>query len=280
MTYENLPIKVAILDMYEGVENQGMRCLREILNQFSEMYGRDIVRDEFNVRQQMELPDLSYDIYLSSGGPGSPLDSKDSEWENNFFAWIKKAHDFNNEDKNIVKKQIFFICHSFQLACRYFNVAEVSKRKSTAFGVFPIHYLADASKDSIFTGLTDPFYVVDSRDYQVTQPKHNKLKTIGGKILAIEKSRPHVPLERAIMSIRFNENMVGTQFHPEADAMGMSMYLQKPERKKIVVENHGEEKWKSMIEQLGDPDKIAHTYAHILPNFLSNAVRKMNVVAV
>lgn len=280
MNYENKPIRVAILDMYEGVENQGMRCLREILNQFAELHGRELIRDEFNVRQLTELPDLSYDIYLCSGGPGSPLDSEGSHWENAFFSWIKDAEAFNDAEENIIKKQVFFICHSFQLACRYFDIAEVSKRKSTAFGVFPIHYLADANHDPVFTGLTDPFYAVDSRDYQVTQPKHNKLKKIGGKILAIEKIRPHVALERAIMSIRFNENMIGTQFHPEADAIGMSMYLQRAERKTIVVENHGEEKWKSMIEHLGDPDKIVHTYEHILPNFLNNAVRKMELVEV
>ena len=273
-------MKVALLDMYEGVENQGMRCIREVLNQFAEFNGLDLQRDEFEVRQKNELPDLSYDIYISSGGPGSPLDSKGTGWENSFFDWIQNIIDFNNDDSNVVKKSVFFVCHSFQLACRFFEIAEVSKRKSTAFGVFPIHYLKDANCEIIFDGLTDPFYAVDSRDFQVTAPKLNRLKEIGGKILAIEKARPHVALERAIMSIRFNENMVGTQFHPEADATGMSMYLQKPERKKIVVENHGEAKWESMIEQLRDPDKILHTYEHILPNFLKDAVNKMELVEV
>ncbi len=278
-SYGSEPIRVAILDMYEGVENQGMRCIREILNQFADLHGRELVRDEFNVRQHNELPDFSYDIYISSGGPGSPLDSEGSIWENAFFDWIKSVEYFNASDANVVKKPVFFICHSFQLACRYFNVAEVSKRKSTAFGVFPVHYLADAGLDPIFTGLTDPFYAVDSRDYQVTKPIHNTIKNMGGKILAIEKNRPHVPLERAIMSIRFNEFMVGTQFHPEADAVGMSMYLQRPERKQIVVENHGEEKWESMIQQLSDPDKILHTYSHILPNFLNAAVKNVEMAS-
>lgn len=278
--YENGTLRVAILDMYEGAENQGMRCLREILNQFAEYHSLELVRDEFNVRQHNELPDFSYDIYLSSGGPGSPLDSKDSVWENSFFDWIQKAEKFNADPSNVLKKPVFFICHSFQLACRYFDVAEVSKRKSTAFGVFPIHYLADAGFDPIFKGLTDPFYAVDSRDYQVTKPNHNNIKIMGGKILAIEKHRPHVPLERAIMSIRFNDFMVGTQFHPEADAFGMSMYLQRPERKQIVVENHGEEKWASMIDQLSDPDKILHTYAHILPNFLNDAIKSFSMATI
>jgi homoserine O-succinyltransferase/O-acetyltransferase len=273
-------MRVALLDMYEGVENQGMRCIREILNQFAEYNNLELTRDEFDVRLHKTLPDLSYDIYISSGGPGSPLDSKGSDWENAFFNWIEEMVAYNNNESNVVKKSVFFVCHSFQLACRYFNIAEVSKRKSTAFGVFPIHYLTDAKTETIFNGLTDPFYAVDSRDYQVTAPRHNRIKEIGGKILAIEKARPHVPLERAIMSVRFNDYMVGTQFHPEADATGMSMYLQIPARKEIVVKNHGEEKWQSMIDQLGDPDKILHTYEHILPNFLKEAVSRMEVVEV
>lgn len=39
----------------------------------------------------------------------------------------------------------------------------------------------------IFEGLKDPFYAVDSRDYQVTEPNHNKLHEMGASILAIEK---------------------------------------------------------------------------------------------
>jgi hypothetical protein len=42
-----------------------------------------------------------------------------------------------------------------------------------------------------------------------------------------------------------------------------------------VIDNHGEEKWESMIEQLNDPDKIMWTYAHVLPNFLSIAHKQL-----
>ena len=103
---------------------------------------------------------------------------------------------------------------------------------------------------------------------------------MGATILAIEKERPHIHLERAIMAVRFNDYMIGTQFHPEADAVGMSMYLQTEEKKKTVVENYGQEKWASMIEQLNDPDKIVFTYEHILPNFLQIAVQGLQPVEV
>ncbi len=137
--------------------------------------------------------------------------------------------------------------------------------------------MQQSHEEIIFEGLKEPFYAVDSRDYQITAPNHNAIQKMGGSILALEKARPHVPLERAIMAIRFNENMIGTQFHPEADAQGMLLHLQTDAKKQTVVENHGLEKWKSMIEHLNDPDKIMHTYAHILPNFLTTSVNKMEL---
>ena len=277
---ERSMFRIAILDMYEGFENQGMRCIREILNQYAELNHLDLHVDEFEVRIKREAPGLDYDVYISTGGPGSPLESKGSKWEDVYFDWFDKIEKYNNKPSNVIKKHVFFICHSFQVLCRHLNVAIVSKRKSTAFGVFPIHLLPDASNETIFTGLKNPFYAVDSRDYQVTEPNHNKLAEMGATIIAIEKARPHVPLERAIMAIRFSDNMIGTQFHPEADAIGMSLYLQTPDRKKTVVENHGLEKWESMIDQLDDRDKIMYTYAHILPNFLNDAVNRMQLVEV
>jgi GMP synthase-like glutamine amidotransferase len=270
--------KVAILDLYEGQANQGMRCIREIVNQFGEFNNLDLVMEEFEVRINQQLPDLSYDVYISSGGPGSPLESEGTEWEKKYFDFIAQLTAYNEDPSHAVKKHVFFICHSFQLACRFFAVAEVSKRKSTAFGVFPIHLLKWGKAERVFHGLKDPFYSVDSRDYQVLHPKTEMLHKMGGEVLAIEKERPHVPLDRAIMAVRFNKYMIGTQCHPEADAIGMTMYLQREDKKKTVIENHGEEKWKSMIEHLNDPDKILWTYSHILPNFLSIAVEQLQNV--
>lgn len=275
-----MKLRIAILDLYEGAANQGMRCIREIINQFAEISQIDLHYAEYEVRIEKQVPGMDYDIYISSGGPGSPLDSIGSEWEKVYFNWLEKIEKFNNNEANLIKKQVFFICHSFQLACRHYEIAEVSKRKSTSFGVFPIHSLSDAEYEPIFGGLNDPFYAVDSRDFQVIKPMHNKIKKMGATILAIEKNRPHVPLERAIMAIRFNEHFIGTQFHPEADAIGMSLYLQTPEKKETVIANHGEAKWQSMIDHLNDPDKIMSTYAHILPNFLNNAVSKMELITV
>lgn len=222
-------IRVALLDLYEGQVNEGMRCIRDILQQYGKAHGINLAVAEFDVRLKRELPDLHHDIYISSGGPGSPL-ATDAEWEGLYFNWIQHIEQYNQGAQG-PKKHVYFICHSFQLAVRYFKVAHVTKRKSTAFGVFPVHMLPDGKDEPIFTGLPDPFYAVDSRNFQVVEPDQEQLTRIGASILAIEKERPHVPLERAIMGLRFNDYMVGTQFHPEADAPGMSRYLQRDDKK-------------------------------------------------
>jgi hypothetical protein len=69
--------------------------------------------------------------------------------------------------------------------------------------------------------------------------------------------------------------MIGTQFHPEADAVGMTMYLQREDKKQTVISGYGEAKWKSMIEHLNDPDKIIWTYSHIIPNFLKMTIGQL-----
>lgn len=275
---EKRSVKVAILDLYDGFANQGMRCIRAILKEWAEMNDLDVQSTEFDVRQKDELPDTSFDIYISSGGPGDPLKSRFEDWDIAWSRWLDNIVRWNKNPSTTQKKHVFFICHSFQLACRYFNAGIVCKRKSNSFGVFPMHML-DAGKDeAVLNGLKDPFYAVDSRDFQVIQPNHQLLNEMGASILCIEKSRPHVPYERAVMGIRFNEYMIGTQFHPEADATGMSVHLQTEEKRQSVIENHGEEKLNNMLEHLSDPDKILWTYSHIIPNFLNQSIEQLQEV--
>lgn len=272
---EKQTVRIAILDLYEGVENQGMRCLREIVNQYGDINHLNINLKVFDVRLKNEIPDMSWDIYISTGGPGSPIESEGKEWDNLYINWVETVEDFNNNPENYQKKYVFLICHSFQLASRHYKIARLSKRHSTSFGVFPMHLLEEGKIEPVFDGMADPFYAVDSRDYQVTEPDLDRMRELGAKILCIEKERPHLPFERAIMGVRFSEYCIGTQFHPEADATGMSIHLQTPDKKESVIKNYGQKKWDSMIAQLNDPDKILWTYTHVLPNFLDIAVESL-----
>lgn len=263
------PLKIAILDLYNNVPNEGMRCIIKLIDEFRETEQINIETTIFNVRANNEIPDLSFDIYFSSGGPGSPLESTEA-WETPYFEFIDSVFEYNKYEES-AKKYMFLICHSFQLVSRHLGIGKITKRKSTAFGVFPVNQIDKNIKEELFEGLPEPFYVVDSRDYQLVSPNQKRIKELGITVLRMEKERPHVNLERAIMAIRFSDEVFGTQFHPEADGIGMLNYLSGEEKKKVVIKTHGLEKYNDMIDKLDDPDKILLTESIIIPKFLKKA---------
>lgn len=261
-----------MLDLYQGEANEGMRGIKQLISGFASDCQLNITYHIFDVRSKSEVPDLSYDAYISSGGPGSPIDSAGSLWEERYFDLMDSIKDHNEQHPDN-KKHVLLICHSFQIYCRYYGLGIVSKRKSTSFGVMPIHKTKTGKLDQILKSLGDPMWAVDSRDYQITKPDVEKIETEGGALLCIEKHRPHIDLERAVMAIRFNDAIIGMQFHPEADAVGMRMYLLREDKKAIVIEKHGEKKYWEMLNHLNDPDKIMLTYATVVPRFLMLALR-------
>jgi GMP synthase-like glutamine amidotransferase len=262
-------LKIAILDMYNNSPNEGMRCIRQLVRRAQETSPVSLSFDVFNVRANRELPDLSYDIYLSSGGPGSPLPTEEA-WEKPYFDLIDSLFAWNQEQEQ--KKYVFLICHSYQLVSRHLGIGLVGKRKSTSFGIFPMHKTPAGATDALLHLLPDPFFSVDSRDYQVTEPNEARLQELGIEILVMEKERPHVPLERAIMALRFTPEIIGTQFHPEADGEGMLRHFQTPAKREQIIADHGEAKYEEMVRLLQDPNTIELTESLVIPTFLQQAI--------
>jgi GMP synthase-like glutamine amidotransferase len=268
---EEKEIKVAILDLYDGHANQGMRCFQDILNRYKQTGGLNLSYQVFDVRGNAEVPGTEFDIYISSGGPGNPIDTEGSVWENKYWELVDgiTAH---NQTSEGAKKHMLFVCHSFQLMCRRLKLGDVNLRRSPSFGALPVHMTPSGHSEPVFETLSEPFYAVDSRSWQVVDPDEAQFKATGATLLAIEKERPYVDLPRAMMAIRFNEYFIGTQFHPEADPVGMKMYLLGDEKKQEVIHEHGEQKYTEMLERLDDPDKILHTQQTIIPRFLDQAI--------
>ncbi len=255
--------------MYDGEPNQGMRCIIDIVNRFRSEVNFKV----YDVRGKSELPALAnYDVFISSGGPGNPLDG-DGLWDRAYFAFLDELWAWNKESEQ--KKHMLFICHSFQMACKHFGLAEITKRKSTSFGVMTIHKTPEGTIDPLFENLDNPFYAVDSRDYQVVQPRLKKFRDKGATILALEKIRSHVEYERAIMGVRFSDYIVGIQFHPEADPISFVMHLKKKEARDKIIALKGRTKFRNMLEDLVDENKIFKTNETLIPNFIKNALKQV-----
>lgn len=98
------------------------------------------------------------------------------------------------------------------------------------------------------------------------------MNAMDAKVVALEKIRPHVPLERAIMAIRFSDEIFGTQFHPEAEPKSMLWHFMDVEKRTQLIEDHGVEKYQRFIDHLRDKNKIQLTHDTVLPGFMKKAV--------
>ncbi|MCX8473588.1 MAG: homoserine O-succinyltransferase [Sediminibacterium sp.] len=263
-------VRLAILDFNNGCFNWGVRCIYKVLNDW-QLHNQEIIISIFDVRQKNEVPNTNFDIYICTGGPGSPLEDEDSLWTTLFFEWIKKVEIWNETQST--KKHVLFICHSFQLACRYYKFGKVCKRKSKAFGIFPCHInSALHQEEPLFKGVPEDFYIVDNREYQVIEDPNTSQPNQKIKVLALEKQRPHVPLPQAFMALRFNDFFIGTQFHPEATIESITYYLYDEKNKASIIDNHGFDKWQYMTSILHDEDKLMFTNKTLIPNFLDYAM--------
>ncbi len=258
--------RVAILDMNDNAVNQGIRCLRDLVTKA----GLEPV--VYEARYKNEYPELEdFDIIISSGGPGDPTICLDTAWGRNFGNLLDGIYTHNLNPSN-QRKYAFMICHSFQMLVLHWDLATVNKRNSTSFGILPVHKVEEALHDDLmFEGLADPFYIVDSRDYQIVQPNQTQMIEKGCEVICLEKIRDHVPYERAVMAIRFSPEIVGTQFHPEADVESMKFYLYSPAKMEYVKERYGENKYADMVRLIDEDWAVQATNAQIIPSFLEAA---------
>lgn len=269
----NQAVRIAILDMNNSFPNQGLANIIQISENFKNTNSEQISIEVFDVRYKNEMPNIEdFDIFISSGGPGNPH-KEGFAWETPYANFLNGIWDYNKNNED--KKYLFLICHSFQLAVINWKLANVCKRKSYSFGVMPIHKTEEGEHEILFKNLPEPFYAVDSRSYQCIEPNDNKLSEMGMKVVAIEKMRPNIQLERALMAIRFSDEIFGTQFHPEANPAGMLENLKDESNKQAMISSFGMEKYLETLDRIDDEDKIILTQKEILPSFLKMAQDKI-----
>ena len=233
--------------------------------------------DVFETRYKDEIPDMDYDIFISSGGPGSPFDGEGTRWEKIYFDLLDNIWSHNQND-NEKKKYVFFICHSFQMMSRFFKFGKVSKRDKTSFGLLPFSKTEEGFNEMLLNPLPDPFYAADIRLYQVTEPDKKVMDELGAKILSYEIPVIKDKKEKAMTAIRISKEIIGTQFHPEADPDSMLYHFNQDERRQQVTDLFGPEKYNEMLGWLKDEDKLKLTRKTVLPGFLNQAIKELNTV--
>lgn len=266
-------LKVAVLSMYRNQESQGMKYLRLLLENESYSFpDLSISYKVFATRESNELPDLSeFDLFISTGGPGDPHDGIGQEWEKNYFEFLRKFQEHNAS--NVQAKFLFSICHSFQLLCRFFDIAKVVPRPETCFGTFKCHLENSGKKDVLFAKLPDPFLIVENRNWQCIQPDLEKMESLGIQILAKELNPVSPGAEPALLALRISPFWVATQFHPETYPVEMSRVFFEPKKIKEVVEKYGTVKILQILDSINQKNpSILNTFECLLPEFIKSAV--------
>ena len=133
--HENQKTEIVLLlsltDQFGQSSSRAGKQAQEIADRLKDEYARIYFTGIIHERQgsvslNSGIPGSDYDVYISTGGPGSPLDSANSLWERRYFGLIEDIKTFNLENPDH-KKHVFLICHSFQVFCRYYGFGIVSK---------------------------------------------------------------------------------------------------------------------------------------------------------
>ena len=269
-------IKVAVIDLYNNEKNEGIRCIKEIIEDSNRSNQVNVTYDIYETRYKDVIPTMDYDIFISSGGGGSPFEDQGKPWEKKYFNLLDTIWE-NNQKPDAIKKHVFFICHSFQLMARFFKLGDITEREFKSFGVMPILRTQSGESDALLKNLSNPFYAADFRRFQVVNPNKESIQQLGAEITSVEIVPPGENHPPALMAMKISNEIYGTQFHPEADANSMTYHLKQEENKKLVVDRFDETRYNQMLDYLEQPDKIKLTRKTVIPGFLNNAINSLTV---
>lgn len=267
-------VRIGLVDMNNGVPNQAMRCFRRILDRFEERVrernpGIVFHRQVLEPRNRGDIPRGPYDFVLSTGGPGSPFEGIEEPWGVGYFKFLQDVYDRNQRDAATAPK-LLAVCHSFELAVIHFRVAEMRKRDTLKFGLMPAYITRAGREIDYFKAFDDRLFTWEYRWWQAVDPDPGRLRELGGRILA-QESREDGTSDKgeAILALSFAEGIDGTQFHPEADKLGVLEWMRMAEHAERLKAQYSEELYERMLKSLNDETRLARTHALFVPGWLT-----------
>ena len=272
-------LSVCLIDMNAGHENQAMRCFRGIVTAFFDRVrsvnpGLPCRVVEVSPRDTNNRIPRDCDIYIGSGGPGSPFDGDDQPWFADFGSFVNSMVDeTRRQDEH--QKSLFGVCYTYEVLVRHFGVADVSTRDSRKFGVMPIYTTASGQKHPLLAPFRDRLFAFEHRNWEAVNENDKRIAELGGSILALESRDGHSK-GRGLLGVDFGGGIEAVQFHPEADRAGVMSWVARPEQAAAFRATYGEETYQAMLRTLDDPNRLARTFALVIPGYLQ---RRFNLLA-
>jgi len=265
--------------MNNGWPNQAIRCMHAILDRFvAEVRvanpAIETTRSHVQPRNLDEFPPLDCDMYLSSGGPGSPFEGQDDPWYVEYRSFLDGLAE-DNAARHDVARKILLICHSFEIATAHFGIAEVVKRSNRKFGIQPAYMTEAGMASPLLNVFGDRLFAWENRNFHAVNVNTRLLKSLGGEVWARE-SRDGKSKGEAILAFKVAHGIEAVQFHPEADRRAVLTWLLRPDQRAATIEAFGELTYQRMLKTINDPMRMARTLALLIPRWL---VRQFNLLA-
>jgi homoserine O-succinyltransferase len=273
------PFRLCIVDMNDGHVNQAMRCYRLIASRFFQRVREanpDVPCQLVEVSPRNTEDDIprDCDLYVSSGGPGSPYDGDGKRWVDRYYRYLDDIVDAA-EDGGPDQKALFAICYSFEMVVRHFKIAEVKPRAERKFGVMPVYMTSEGQEHPLLAPFADRLFAFEHRNWEAIDLDTRRLAALGGQLLARE-SRDGVSKGRAVLGVDVTSGIEAVQFHPEADRAGVVSWVSRPDQAAAFKATYGETTYAAMLRTLDDPRRLARTFALVIPGWLA---RKFNLAA-
>ena len=273
------PLRVCLVDMNAGLPNQAMRCFRGLVGAFFER-ARAV-----NPSLPCELVEVSprdtdgrlprdADLYISSGGPGSPFDGDGTEWLADYARFYEGFAERAAAGEG--DPQAYFgVCFSFELLVHHFKIGALQKKAHRKFGIMPVYPTADGQKHPLYEPFGDRLFAFEHRNWEVVDIDEAKMSALGGRVLARESRDGHSK-GRSVVSFALGSAIEGVLFHPEADRAGVMNWVSRPEEAEAFRNAYGEKTYHAMLRTVDDPARLARTYSLFVPGWLT---RKFNALA-
>lgn len=274
------PLRVCLIDMNNGHPNQAMRCLRLLVSRFHEHIrttnpGIDIQLVQVSPRDKGERAPDDCDLYLASGGPGSPYDGDGQQWLTDFEHFLDAVVE-DNLVRGPAARALFGVCYSFEIIVRHYKLATVAPRATRKFGVMPVYTTAAGRAHPLLAPFGDRLFAFEHRNWEAIDLDESALKKLGGTVLARESREGRDDKGKAILGLDVAPGIETVQFHPEADRAGVIAWVTRPDQAQAFREAYGDETYERMLKTLDDPNRLARTFAILIPGWM---VRKFNGMA-
>jgi GMP synthase-like glutamine amidotransferase len=272
-------LSVCIVDMNNGHVNQAMRCLRGLVSQFFDRVrahnpGLRCELSEVSPRDTNDVVPRDADLYLSSGGPGSPFEGDGTPWALDYGRLLNELVESATRG-GPSQRALFGVCYSFEIIVRHFELAVVAPRVDRKFGVMPIYTTPEGQRHPLLQAFGDRLFAFEHRNWEAVELDAPRLQSLGGEVLALE-SRDGSSKGRAILGLNVAPGIEAVQFHPEADRAGVVSWVSRPEQAAAFKATYGEFTYQAMLRTLDDPRRLARTYALVIPGWMT---RKFNALA-